>query len=55
VGNKDFISILVLIAGGLMYSLISFAYMQDHFISKDMFDVLVNRLDRIESKIDGLN
>lgn len=47
--------LLALIVGGLIYSVMSFAYMHSTFASKDILTMIVERLDRIETKVDIIN
>jgi hypothetical protein len=44
--------VLALIIAGLVYSLCGFAYMHKTFPSKDVFKMLIDRLDSIDEKID---
>ena len=46
--------VLALIISGLLYSLASFAYMHRTFPNKDIFTMIIERLDRIEDKLDSL-
>jgi len=46
--------LVTLIIGGIVYSLSSFAYMHSNFSSKDLMELLIKRIDRIELKIDKL-
>jgi len=46
-----FVTLLITI---LVYSIMLFGYTHKTFVSKEVFDLIVQRLDRIESKIDFL-
>ena len=46
--------VVALIMAGLAYSLMSFAYMHDTFPSKDVFKMVLSKLDKIELKLDRL-
>lgn len=51
---KKFLGIITLFSTIFVYSIIVFAYAHDKFVSKDIFVMLCNRLERIETKIDNL-
>ena len=54
--TKDFyLQVIVLIVGGLVYSIVSFAYMHNTFASKDVLEMIDERLNRIERKVDQIN
>lgn len=48
--KKEFIALIVSV---LIYSLSGFAYMQTTYAAKDSLSLIMNALDRIESKIDS--
>ena len=53
--NKEWkLHLFTLIIGGVIYSFTSFAYMHANFSSKDILEMLIERIDRIELKIDRL-
>jgi len=45
---------LILIVGGLLYGLTGFAYMHSTFPDKEKLDMIGDRLNRMENKIDLL-
>jgi len=45
---------IALIIAGLAYSIMSFAYMHNTFPSKDIFKMVVTKLDNIDRKLDNL-
>jgi len=45
--------ISIVIISILVYSVAGFAYMQKTYIDRDHFDVILNALDRIETKLDA--
>lgn len=50
--NEWKLHLITLIVGGVIYSFTSFAYMHANFSSKDLMELILNRIDRIELKID---
>lgn len=50
--NRDAIALLILVIGGVCYSLVSFAYMHATFPSKEVFSLVVDKLDRLDEKLD---
>lgn len=52
--NEWKLHLITLIVGGVIYSFSSFAYMHSNFSSKDLIELLIDRIDRIELKIDKL-
>jgi len=53
--NKEFYTLIItMIVGGLVYSIVSFAYMHKTFPSKDVFQMVIKKLDNIERKVDRL-
>ena len=44
----------IVIVSLLAYAVAGFAYMHSTFVSKDIFEMLVKKLDRIEIKVDKL-
>jgi len=47
--RKDLVAVIL---AGLAYSLLGFAYMHSTFPSKDVISMMVERLTRIELKLD---
>jgi len=47
-------TLLLLIVSGLLYSIISFAYMHETFVTHDISELMFEQLNRIERKIDAL-
>jgi len=43
---------LAFLIGVLAYSLIGITYLNDHFVTEDVFELVNKRLDRIENKLD---
>ena len=53
--TKEFaIQLLVLIMGMVTYSVMAFAYMHSNFSSKELLEMMIDRTNRIELKIDHL-
>jgi hypothetical protein len=50
--NRDMWQLFLLIVGGLVYTVTSFAYIHQTFPSKDVMQIMLKSLDRIEQKID---
>ncbi len=45
---------LGVVIGVVTYSIVVFAYIHDRFVGKDIFEMICERLDRIEFKLDKL-
>ena len=50
--KKDIVGFVIVI---LIYSLASFAYMHKTFPSKDVLDMVIKQLDRIELKLEEIH
>jgi len=51
--KKDFSQIIVLIIGGLLYSIVAFAYMHQTFPNKDVIEMMLDNQKNIETKLDN--
>ena len=49
--KKEAIAIIISL---LIYSIIAFAYVHKTFVDRDIFKLVLERLDRIETKIDKI-
>ena len=52
--KRDFWSLVILIIGGLVYSVASFAYIHSNFPTQNVMELMIDRLDRIENKLDRM-
>ncbi len=53
ISGKSFTYIITLIVGGLVYSIVSFAYMHQTFTSKDVIQIVLENQKNIEAKLDN--
>lgn len=48
---KNSLSVFIILIGIAIYSISSFAYMYDKFVSKDTMSLILHQLDRIEGEV----